>query len=218
MSGIYPASIMPGENGGPANGLGVTLPVNASSISDLFSTEMTSATDTGQSEAEATLATGDTGEATAYSNAAAIAAANARLATVGGTVEQAQQQVQLGQTLGAQRAAIAGGGFQEAGSGLNILRASTQQGRLEQQITGVNASLQAGGFEEQQAASVAEETAAQTASSEANVLSSNFASQASQSKTNAALIASAMNVSPSGQPAASNNFSDFSKFASGAIF
>lgn len=199
MSGVFPAS----TNVSPGYGYGQT-PVptppqpsflaQQSTIASMFGLEATSAQAAGTEQAEEALATGAEQEETAYGTAAAVAQANARLATIGGTVEQAQQQLQLTQTLGSQRAAVAGGGFAESGSALDILRASTQQGLFEQQITGVNAALQSGGYEQQVAASQAEQTAAAASATSAQATATAAAQLSSLTKTQAANEAAAMNV------------------------
>ena len=162
--------------------------------SDLISSITNATQEFGQANAENAMATGDLGEETAYNTAGSIANANARLALVGGQVQQYQQGLQIQQTLGAQRAAVSAGGFAESGSSLALLRSSTQQGLLQQQITGVNSELQAGGYTEQGAASAAEAAAAGAAAASSSALAANATTIATTSKTNAINEAAALGL------------------------
>lgn len=176
------------------NGTTATAPVNPSTISDLFSAINTAPVDFAQSASETALASGDEAEQSAYTQAENIATANARLAQVGGTVAEAQQGLQIRKTLGSQRAAVSAGGFGESGSALAVMRSSTRQGLLQQQITGVNAEEQAAGYQEQGAASVAEGAAAGAAASSASSLAASDAALGTASKTNAINEAAALGV------------------------
>jgi len=164
-------------------------------ISDLFNAIDQAPEDFGQADAESALAKGDTEESSAYTTAEAIANANARLATVGGQVQQAQEGIQIRQTLGSQRAAVAAGGFQESGSALDLLRSSTQQGLLQQQITGINAQEQSAGYQEQGEAAAAEGAATTAAGSAATALAGTDQALGSAAKTNAVNEATALGVS-----------------------
>lgn len=166
-------------------------PGNVASLFGLINTAVTS---DASATAAGITAAGDLNEANAYGNAQAIAAGNARVALIGGQVEQSMQQVKLGQTLGEQRAQVSGGGFAESGTALNLLKSSTQQGALEQQITGVNSELQAGGFEEQGAAAAAEATAATAASSAAAANAASLSAIGAAAKTSATNAAAAMGL------------------------
>jgi hypothetical protein len=170
------------------------IPTTPATVSNLFSLigEASQFAATGVSEGD--IAAGDAAEAGAYTDAGNIARANARLALVGGDIEQAQEQIKLGTTLGSQRAAVAGGGFAESGTALNLLRSSTQQGHLEQQITGVNATLQSGGFEEQGAASDAEAAAATAAGASATALGTSAAALGASATTYATTTATSMGM------------------------
>ena len=113
-------------------------------------------------------ATGDTNEANLYDEASATGLSNAAIEGVSGQLQQYQTQRQVLQTLGAQRSGIAGAGFQQSGTALDLARSSMQQGLLQEQVQGVNSDLAAGGFFTQAAASAAQASAANTAASAAN--------------------------------------------------
>jgi hypothetical protein len=185
--GIFPSMI-----GGPSG------PTSPQTIDDLFQAEEVGTNAQGQSLAETYEAQGDTAEAGAYTNAASIANANARLATIGGTVEQQQQALQLRQTIGTQQATQAGNGFGAGGSGLAIMRSSNRQGLLEQQLTGVNSELQSAGYAAQGEASTAEASAATAAATAATALSQSEASLSQQAKTTASQIQGPTPAAPPG--------------------
>ena len=163
-------------------------------VSSLFEAINTGVTSDAQAASEAILGTGDIAEANAYASAEGIANANARLATVGGQVAQAQEGLQITKTLGSQKAAVAASGFQESGSALSLLKSSTQQGLIQQQVIGVNAAEQAGGYLSQAAASAAEAGAATAAGNAATSLSQSEAAVGAASKTSAINEAAAMGL------------------------
>lgn len=133
----------------------------------------------GQSQAEATEATGDIGESQQYQLAQASANANAQTALAGGQIQQVQNMRNVMQTIGGQQAGIAAAGFGQSGTALSLAQSSMQQGLLQNQVLGINSQLEAGGYIEQGLASAAEAQAANTAASAATELSSSEASQAS---------------------------------------
>lgn len=163
-------------------------------VNDLFNDIDTSVESLGQANAEGALATGDTAEASDYASAGAIAAANARLATASGQVEQAQTGLEIRQTIGAQQAGIAGAGFANTGTALNLLRSSTRQGTLQQQIIGMNSQLEAGGYQAQAAAAAAEGSAASAAGTSATDLAATETAVGNASKTNAINLQSTLGV------------------------
>jgi hypothetical protein len=167
-------------------------------VSNLFQLIGESSDLSAQGQSFQDIAAGDVAEAGAYGEAGDIARGNARLAIVGGQIEQAQEQVKLGQTIGSQKAAVAAGGFASSGSALSLLRSSTQQGLLQQQITGVNSELQAGGYEAQGAASDAEAAAATAAGKSATDLSAHAIAMAAATKTYATNVAGQMSLTVPG--------------------
>lgn len=186
-----------GTLSGPTNSATAlqTSPEYPALVSDLFSTIDTGVEDLGQANAENALASGDTEEAGAYGSAQAIANANSNIALAAGQVEQAQTGLQVRQTIGTEQADVAGGGFSgSSGTALALMRTSTRQGVLQQQIQGVNADLQSGGYQEQSAAAVAEEDAAQASASEATQLAQTEQAIGQASKTNAVNEAQALGI------------------------
>lgn len=194
-------------------------PITPQSVSSLYQLIGQASDFSAQSDAFNTTAAGDVSEAGAYTSAGDIARANARLALVGGDIEQAQEGIKLGQTIGAQRAQVAGGGFANSGSALSLLSSSTRQGLLEQQITGVNSQLQAGGFEEQAAASDAEAAAAKAAGNTATANAAHATAMANSAKTFASATAASMSLSVPGIPKISStsipNLSDMAPSVNG---
>jgi hypothetical protein len=178
---------------GATSGIG-TDPLNSQTISDLFGAIDQAPTDFAASTADSALAAGDTTEGNLYGTAEGIANSNATLAQAAGQVEQAQQGLQIRQTIGSQRAAVAAGGFQEAGSAVDLLRSSTQQGLLAQQITGVNSQLQASSYLQQGTALAAQGTAAAAAGTAANDNAASLSALGTAAKTNAVNEAAALNV------------------------
>jgi hypothetical protein len=172
-----------------------TTPANVSSLFDLLG--QSSQADT-QEISFGDIAAGDLQEAGAYGTAAGIATANSRLALIGGDIEQAQEGIKLGQTIGSQRAAVSAGGFANSGTALNLLRSSTQQGHIQQQITGVNAELQSGGFQEQAAAAGAEGSAASAAAASQTALAAGAKALSVATKTMATNTAASMGITVPG--------------------
>jgi hypothetical protein len=132
--------------------------------STLYGEEAGSTEATGQAQSLNIEAQGTAAEAGEYGTAASISGQNAQIAAVSGQLEEYQQNRELMNTIGTQKAQISGAGFQEAGSALSLATSSMRQGLLQQQATGVNTQLEMGGYLEQAQASVAEESAANTAS------------------------------------------------------
>ena len=170
-----------------------TAPLTPQTASDLISSITNATQEFGQAQSQSDLSTGDIAEQTAYTNAGATATANARLALLSGNLQQYQEQLQLGKTLGTQQAQISGGNLSSnSGTALALLRSSTQQGLLQQQITGLNAQLLSGGYTQQGEASTAEAAAAGAAGTAASDLSTNLTTLANASKTNAVNEAAAL--------------------------
>ncbi len=126
-------------------------------------------------------------QAQSYGAASEIAQQNAALEQAYAQVQQYQQKIQAGQTIGTEIAHTTANGFKEAGTPLMMLRSSLMQSALTQQLTGAQANITAGGYLEQAAAAQGEEAAANTASQTAGVLG--------QAATTGGQIASASAVS-----------------------
>lgn len=184
--------------GGTTITAGPTTPQTPANVASLFGLEGQASEELAASQSEGIIAGGDIAEAGAYGTAGAIATANSRLALVGGDIEQAQEAIKLGNTIGSQRAAVSAGGFANSGTALNLLRSSVQQGHIQQQITGVNAQLQSGGFMEQAEAAAAEGSAATAAAASQQTLAANQAALSAATKTMATNTAASMGITVPG--------------------
>jgi hypothetical protein len=131
------------------------------------------AQDRGVAAAQGIMQTGDYAEATSYGNAASIANANARLATVSGQIQQSQEGIKIYKEISGQQADVAGAGFGNSGSAIYLMRASAAQGALANQLIGTNAELASGGYSSQAAASQAQADAANATAAEAGQLAQN---------------------------------------------
>jgi hypothetical protein len=101
-------------------------------------------------------ATGYGKEIDAYNTAAGISAENAALAVMSGNVTKAQEQRNITQTLGTQRAQIAGAGFSgDSGTALALYRDSVGQGNLQLAMTDLQTNINQGSYLEAAQASKA---------------------------------------------------------------
>ncbi|SRR5579884_470543 len=148
-------------------------------VSSVLSLRAQSQLDQAKATAAEAQAQGSQAEAGAYTTSATIAEQNAFLAEASGKIQQYQQLRSAFQTIGAQKAAVAAAGFASSGSSLDLLRSSTQQAYLQNQILGINAASAQSGYLGQAAASRAEATAA-TAASTAQLALAQQARQASE--------------------------------------
>lgn len=92
---------------------------------------------------------GDIAEAENYDLAAALARQNETYTEASTRIQQSQLDRQLTQTIGGQRAAVAGAGFSSSGSALDIMRDSASQGSLARSVLGAQGQITEAGFEEQ---------------------------------------------------------------------
>ena len=88
-------------------------------------------------------------EAGQYREAAKFSRFNEDVTKQSTEIKLAQQQRQAYQGIGAVEAGVAAGGFSMSGSGLDILRSSTQQAALEHAVVGQQGQVAALGYEEQ---------------------------------------------------------------------
>ena len=163
-------------------------------VNDLTSNITNAVTNYGQAQAQSLAATGYGEEATSYTNAAAIARQNERLAGAAGQVEQAQIGLEVGKTIGTQQAGIAAAGFGSGGTALSLMRASQRQGTIEKQLAGVNTEIQQTGYEQQAQAAEAESRAATTSSQQAGALAATSSTVAGALRTNANSIAATLGL------------------------
>jgi hypothetical protein len=128
-------------------------------VSDLF-----------QASADQAKAQYDLNEQQEYTLAGNLATQNEQIATQSAAIQQAQINRENTQAIGKTQASVAGAGFAESGSALDILRSNAQQGALTKAVASENGLVQEAGYEEQAAsyklmanAASAEETAAKGA-------------------------------------------------------
>jgi len=120
-----------GLSGGTFNSL-------AGAASDLF------AVDAYKAKAE-----GNRLEAQEYDLASALATQNAQFTETSTAIQTAQQQRQVYQAMGAQRAGVASSGFASSGSALDLMRDSAAQGSLTKAVMGQQGLIEEAGYKEQ---------------------------------------------------------------------
>jgi hypothetical protein len=111
-------------------------------------------------------AQGDFAEAANYTLASKLATQNEKFTETSTAIKEAQQNRSLTQTLGGQQADVAGAGFAESGSSLDLLRDSASQGALTHAVLGQQGLITEAGYTEQ-ATSYANMSAAATAAGNA---------------------------------------------------
>lgn len=88
-------------------------------------------------------------EGSQYREAASFSRFNEDITNRSTELKQYQQQRQAYQSIGQQEASTAANGFSMSGSGIDLLRSSTQQAALEHAVIGQQGQVQALGYEEQ---------------------------------------------------------------------
>lgn len=86
-----------------------------------------------------------------YEKASEIAAINAQISRQSSAIQQTQAQREIYKTLGGQQADIAGAGLAAAGSALDIVRSSAQQGALAKQLIAAQGMITTLGYEQESA-------------------------------------------------------------------
>lgn len=94
-------------------------------------------------------AQGDFIEAKDYTLASDLATQNEKFTETSTAIKQAQLDRQIYQTIGGQKADVAGAGFAASGSSLDLLRSSAQQGALTKAVAGEQGLIQEAGYQEQ---------------------------------------------------------------------
>lgn len=94
-------------------------------------------------------AQGDFIEAKDYTLASTLADQNEQFTETSTKIKEAQADRQLTMQIGGQRADVAGAGFAESGSALDLLRSSAQQGALNRAVLGQQGLIQEAGYKEQ---------------------------------------------------------------------
>jgi hypothetical protein len=113
-------------------------------------------------------AQGDFAEATDYTLASTLATQNEQFTQTSTAIKEAQQNRSLTQTLGGQEADVAGAGFAESGSSLDLLRDSASQGALTHAVLGQQGLITEAGYQEQATSYTNMATAATAAGNAAN--------------------------------------------------
>jgi len=115
-------------------------------------------------------AKGDLAEAGQYDLASSLASQNEQFTKTSTAIQEAQQQRNTTLQIGGQRNAIAGGGFKESGSGLDILADSASQGALAKEVIGQQGGITEAGYEEQaKSYTMMAQTARETAAGEEDI-------------------------------------------------
>jgi hypothetical protein len=107
-------------------------------VSDLFG-----------SSAHKAKAAGDRIEAENYDLASSLALQNEKFTEMSTAIKQSQLDRSIFQTIGGQQADVAGAGFAESGSALDLLRSSAQQGALTKAVAGQQGLITEAGYQEQ---------------------------------------------------------------------
>lgn len=107
---------------------------------------------------------GNAAEANSFSSAATLATQNAQLTAASTRIQETQTARQLFQTEGTQEADVAGAGFTESGSALDLLKSSMQQGSLAKSLVNIQGAIQENSYAAQAGAYSGEAAAAKEAS------------------------------------------------------
>jgi hypothetical protein len=111
---------------------------------------------------------GDFAEAQSYTLAAKLAQQNEDFTKTSTAIKEAQQSREMTMTLGGQEADVAGAGFSEGGSALDLLRDSAAQGALSHAVLGQQGLITEAGYDEQKASYTNMANAATAAGNAAN--------------------------------------------------
>jgi|SRR5579863_143654 len=119
-------------------------------VSDLFAGFGASTNASLQAQGLRIKAQGDIAEGQEYDLAAGLAAQNKQFTETSTAIQEAQRERETTMQIGGQRADIAGAGFAESGSALDILRESASQGALSKAVLGQQGLISEAGYQEQQ--------------------------------------------------------------------
>jgi hypothetical protein len=95
-------------------------------------------------------AQGDVLQSQDYDLAATLAGQNEQFTEQSTAIKQSQNDRQIYQTIGGQQADVAGGGFAESGSAIDLLRDSASQGALAHATLSTQGLITEAGYQEQQ--------------------------------------------------------------------
>jgi len=122
----------------------------AGSVSDIFAgLGASTAASMIQAQGDVLQAEGNLTEATNYDLASDLATKNAEYTALSTAIQEQQQQRSTTMQIGGQRAAIAGAGFAESGSSLDIHADSAREGALTQAVLNQQGLVTEAGYEEQ---------------------------------------------------------------------
>lgn len=99
--------------------------------------------------ADQSKASGDYAEQTEYTEAAGLANQNEQFTAMSTGIKEAQQNREITQQIGKTQADVAGAGFAQSGSALDILRNSAEQGSLAKAVTSEQGQITEAGYAEQ---------------------------------------------------------------------
>lgn len=109
-------------------------------------------------------AQGHAAEANSFNSAATLATQNAQLTAASTRIQETQTARQLFQTEGAQQTDVAGAGFTESGSALDLLRSTASQGALAKSLVNIQGAISENSYAAQAGAYEGEAAAANEAS------------------------------------------------------
>lgn len=92
---------------------------------------------------------GELASASGYKAAAGFATQNAEIAEQSTQIQQIQAERKAYQTLGGQRADVAGAGLEASGSALDVMRSSHEQASLTKQLIANQGAINVAGYEEE---------------------------------------------------------------------
>lgn len=156
----------------------------ASEVNNLLGYQATQTTQEANAAAQRTTAAGYGAEVTSYKSGEDIARQNALLEGISGDIQSIQQLRDLGISVGATRAAVAGAGFKESGSAVDQIASDLRLGYMNNQLIKTQSSITAGGFMEQAAADKAQADAARMAQQSASDTAAAYDRAAALTKTN----------------------------------
>lgn len=110
---------------------------------------------------------GDKASAKNYLEAADIANQNATLEQMSTAIQESATQRQLYKTIGGQQADVAGAGFAESGSAIDLMKDSTRQGAIQKALINVQGTINTNAYRAQAGAYMGEYQAAQFAAKSA---------------------------------------------------
>lgn len=133
-----------------------------------FSDVAGAASDLFAAQGDRAKATGDLIEAGNYDLASGLATENEKFTETSTAIKQAQIDRNITKTIGGQQADVAGAGFAESGSALDIMRDSASQGALTRAVAGQQGLITEAGYKEQATADTNMAQAARVAANAEN--------------------------------------------------